>query len=202
LAEEACFIEIDILKNPIGKQDQYAAAFGGINHIKFNKNGRVDIDPIVLKGVINKPLNESLFLIWTGIKRDASNILSKQVDKIHLNKDKYEVFKELTQNFKKLIIDDDNDIMVKLGILLNESWNSKRNLEESISNIDIDNLFELIMEYGGYGGKLCGAGGGGFIAALISGSNANILKEHVGSKNIFNVNIEPLGSRIENMKFN
>ena len=78
LAEEACEIEINILGNPIGKQDQYAAAFGGLNHIIFNKNGRVEIDHLVLHNNIINEIFENSLLIWTGIQRDAASILSKQ----------------------------------------------------------------------------------------------------------------------------
>jgi D-glycero-alpha-D-manno-heptose-7-phosphate kinase len=117
LAEEACEIEITILGNPIGKQDQYAAAFGGVNHICFKKNGRVEIDHLVLQDdLINRVFQISL-LIWTGVQRSASNILQKQNEQMKKRVGEYGHISSATHELKKLILNPtDNFLEVFLWV--------------------------------------------------------------------------------------
>ena len=134
LAEEACEVEINILGNPIGKQDQYAAAFGGLNHIIFKQNGRVEIDHLALpKNLIEKIFENSL-LIWTGIQRDASSILSKQNENVVKKRAGYESLINDNKDCKKLMLNPPDDFLKQFGELLEKTWETKKTLEKTISS--------------------------------------------------------------------
>lgn len=176
LAAEACEIEIDILREPIGKQDQYAAAFGNINYIKFNKDETVDVLPLLLaKSVCNK-LEKSLNLYYIGGKRKSSDILNEQKKNIS-NEEKF-------QNLRKMVLlaDELRDALcmeniADIGKILHKGWLYKRELARNISNKDIDDIYNRAVKYGAIGGKLLGAGGAGFL--LIFAKNHNAFKKHL-----------------------
>lgn len=162
LAERACQIEIDVLKEPIGKQDQYASAFGGLNHFVFHSDGRTTVERIFLAADTIKRLEASLFLFYLGMSRSASTILQEQVG----NLAETEIFK--TQKAMvaqvgvgiELLRDGDLD---GFGRLLHEAWVMKRTLASKISDKVIDAHYERGLDAGALGGKLAGAGGGGFL---------------------------------------
>jgi D-glycero-alpha-D-manno-heptose-7-phosphate kinase len=162
LAERACHIEIDVLKEPIGKQDQYASAFGGLNHFVFHSDGRTTVERIFLAADTIKRLEASLFLFYLGMSRSASTILQEQVG----NLAETEIFK--TQKAMvaqvgvgiELLRDGDLD---GFGRLLHEAWVMKRTLASKISDKVIDAHYERGLDAGALGGKLAGAGGGGFL---------------------------------------
>ncbi len=196
LAEEACEIEIHILGNPIGKQDQYAAAFGGLNHIKFNKDGRVAIDHLVLKNNLIGEIFDNSLLIWTSIQRDASSVLSRQDN---LRKDKAFYYHSLISDVrrcKEILLDDQNKSVRTFGELLDKTWLTKKNLEDTISNPAIDEVYKAIISLGAYGGKLSGAGGGGFIFAIMPRDKQNLAFNLFGKSRILKVGHEPLGTRM------
>jgi len=144
LAEEACKIEIDILKNPIGYQDQYAVAFGGCNLIEYGKE--ITFRPFELN-------EECLLLFYTGIARKTTDVLSK----LKLNK------KILDKN-KSLVYRAGKEM---LSVLLNESWEMKKKLNPLTTNKDIDTMYQTAMSLGALGGKIIGAGGGGFLLVVV-----------------------------------
>src|SRR5208337_2470247 len=162
LAEEACHIEIDVLKEPIGKQDQYASAFGGLNQFVFHTDGTTMVQRIFLAADTIKRLEDSLFLFYLGLSRSASTILHEQAS----NLDQTKIFE--TQNAMvaqvevgiKLLQDGDLD---GFGRLLHEAWVLKKSLASKISNGVIDNYYQQGLDAGALGGKLAGAGGGGFL---------------------------------------
>ena len=196
LAEEACEVEIKLLGNPIGKQDQYAAAFGGLNHIKFKSSGRVEIDPIYVRGNLMENLFENSLLIWTGVQREASGVLSKQSKTVP---DKFEQYRSLVESCelcKSLIIDSTSDFLREFGVLLEKNWITKKGLEDSISSSPIDDIHDRLKSLGSYGGKLSGAGGGGFLFELIPHENHQAVFELFGPSMVLKVEHEPLGSRI------
>jgi D-glycero-alpha-D-manno-heptose-7-phosphate kinase len=196
LAEEACHIEINILGNPIGKQDQYAAAFGGLNHIIFKSNGRVEIDHLVLQeNMINEIFDNSL-LIWTGIQRDAAIILEKQNNSIKLNQNGYSSLIEDTLKCKELLLNPSNDFLVQFGNLLEKSWQTKKSFEKSISSSCMDELHSQVKYLGGLGGKLSGAGGGGFFYEIVPKEYKDDILNFFGNKKTLNISHEPLGSRL------
>lgn len=192
LAKEACEIEIDILGEPIGKQDQYAAAYGNINYIKFNRDETVDVSPILLTELAKKELKNSLCLYHIGGVRRSSDILNEQEENIS-NEDKF-------QNLKKMVMlaDELKEALHKgkinsTGDILHKGWLYKKELSNGISNEAIDNLYNKFMKYGAVGGKLLGAGGTGFL--LIHSENHDELRKHSGCK-VLPFSIDREGTKI------
>ena len=196
LAEEACEIEINILGNPIGKQDQYAAAFGGLNHIKFIKSGRVEIDHMVLQHNLIETLFENSLLIWTGIQREASGILSQQQLSMKNNIDLYRSLLSDVKTCKEILFERGNDAIPLFGKLLEKTWATKRSLEATISNEIINEIHEYVSALGGYGGKLSGAGGGGFMFEILPKKLFPSVFGKYGHSRVLPVCYEPSGSRI------
>lgn len=164
LAEEACKIEIEKLKRPVGKQDQYMAAFGGITKLKIGKGGLVNANQLVLPPYFVRDLENSLLIFYTGISREGKQILKSQskatknnnkrvVENLHL-------IKSIGLKIEKALVK--NDINT-FGKLMHEHWMSKRKLSSAISSSRIDHLYELGINNGALGGKIMGAGGGGFL---------------------------------------
>lgn len=176
MAAKACEIEIEKLGNPIGKQDQYAAAFGGLNFIRFNMDGSVSVSPIVMKPQTYKMLEENLVLFYTGTTRSANVILSEQKKNSDADKNIDNLLKmcQLAENMKKVL--EQNDIS-SFGDLLNEGWLLKRTLASGISNPEIDILYNKALANGATGGKLLGAGGGGFLLFYCEKEKQAKLKE-------------------------
>jgi D-glycero-alpha-D-manno-heptose-7-phosphate kinase len=158
LAEEACMIEIDILKQPIGRQDQYAAAFGGINCISFSSE-KVEVMPLKINENIIGRIEDEFSLIFTGLSRSASKILSESSDSSEL---KIKRLREIRSHalYTKTMLE--NGELKELGKLLAETWELKRELSQSVTNDTLDSLYECLLDMGANGAKLLGAGGGGF----------------------------------------
>jgi D-glycero-alpha-D-manno-heptose-7-phosphate kinase len=164
LAELACKIEIDELKEPIGKQDQYIAAFGGITEFIFHKDGSVTSNPLSITTKTIHDLEDNLVLFFTGATRSASSILKDQVDKSNLNDQKMlenlHHTKELGLRSKNALV---NGEIYKFGEIMHEHWEHKTSRSIGMSNGFIDEVYNLALKSGAVGGKLVGAGGGGFL---------------------------------------
>jgi len=164
LAELACDIEINKLKEPVGKQDQYIAAFGGISSFSFNKNDTVDIKPLNISDDTLYDLEDNLLLFFTGYSRSASIILkdqdikSKQNDEDMANN--LHRVKKLGIESKKVLESGDTRIF---GELMHEHWENKKERSVGMSNSKINDWYDIAMQNGAIGGKLVGAGGGGFL---------------------------------------
>jgi|TARA_B100001105_G_scaffold243557_1_gene224612 D-glycero-alpha-D-manno-heptose-7-phosphate kinase len=167
LAAEACRIEIDILGQPIGRQDQYAAAFGGVNAISFGKGGEVSVDPLNLPEETMAKMAEEFTLVFTGTSRSASEVLSKGADDSLIETTNLGRIREQADMARDLLECAD---LSGLGSLLNEAWQMKRGISSAVSNDILDDLYESIMSSGATGAKLLGAGGGGFF--LVHGNAA------------------------------
>ena len=162
LAREACELEIEHLKEPIGKQDQYAAAYGGLNFIEFHPNESVTVQPLVLPPAVMAELEGRLMLFYTGAQRDARTLLSKQVVSMQSNADKFATMQrmvDLAYEMRDVLAGEDLD---GFGQLLHRGWEMKRSLG-GISYARIDDCYERARAAGAIGGKLAGAGGGGFL---------------------------------------
>ncbi len=192
LAEEACEVEITLLRKSMGKQDQYAAAFGGFNQIVFNPNSTVDVRNLGNVSAYPELFN-SLFLVWTAIMRDADTILSDQVAKTEENFGNLINMTTAANELARLIESKGFDPK-SIGEMLSESWNLKKKLSEKISNSKIDALMNQCMQIGCNGGKLLGAGGGGFL--LIQTSESERLKKEFEEEVLIPVVADQLGSRI------
>lgn len=157
-AELACELEINILKEPIGKQDQYAAAYGGFNVFQFNADGTVEVDPVYIDYKVRADLEDYSMLFFTGLTRSASDVLSKQkVDLVQ----KFETYKQMSDSvltFKDSLVKGDISAMAEM---LHEGWERKKSLSEAISTTAIDELYSEARKLGVLGGKVLGAGGGG-----------------------------------------
>jgi D-glycero-alpha-D-manno-heptose-7-phosphate kinase len=162
LAEEAAYIEIDILKRPIGKQDHYATAFGGLNFIRFNADESVTIRPITPKNETLGKLFNALISFWTGISRPAESILKEQDEKNCKNGGMLIRLREQAEELMSLIYYD-NLSVDGFGKILDEGWQLKRKLASKVSNPTIDRFYAIAIKNGAIGGKISGAGGGGFL---------------------------------------
>ena len=158
LAEEACRIEIDILGQPIGRQDQYAAAFGGVNSISFGADG-VEINPVKISPYVAKRLSEEFTLVFTGTSRSASEVLSEAPDDPADKLARLRVIRGQADAARGLL---ESGNLAGMGSLIGEAWDSKRGISSGISGEEIDSLHSRIMAMGATGAKLLGAGGGGF----------------------------------------
>ena len=196
LADEACRIEIDMCREPIGMQDQYAAAFGGLNYIQFHRNGSVQVDPIVVSPFFREKLNRHLLLFYTGITRSASDILSNQC-KVLAEQDK----KVLAMHKMVAYATDLRDILYSgdfdsIGQILHENWQIKRTLTVGISSGKIDDWYNCAVKAGALGGKLLGAGGGGFLFFYAKPEKHNSIKSALSDLRCIDFTLEPRGSRI------
>lgn len=163
-AEAASELEIDILKEPIGKQDQYAASFGGFNIFQFNSDGTVKVEPIFLDFRVRSALENHLLLYFTGLTRSAASVLSDQKSKIAENFETYKKMSDSVPVFKNKILNADFKGMAEM---LHEGWLRKKTLSSKVSNSIIDNLYEAGIRAGAWGGKILGAGGGGCLLFLV-----------------------------------
>lgn len=163
LAREACKIEIDILKKPIGKQDQYIASYGGLQHIQFNSGDSVYVDPIVCKAETKKLLEKRLLLFYTGITRSADTILAKQTSNMAREKTKRAIMNKMVSLAKQMRNALNKNKLDTFGEMLRENWILKTQMADSVTNSKIDKWYTIARKNGAIGGKLLGAGGGGFL---------------------------------------
>lgn len=181
LAKEACEVEIEKLGSPIGKQDQYAAALGGLNFLRFNKDGSVSAAPIMMQAETYKQLENNLLMFYTGTTRSANEILSEQKKNI-TQEDKNQNLRKmcgLAENMKEAL--EHNDLS-HFGSILHESWELKKTLAQGISSPKIDEAYERAMDSGALGGKLLGAGGGGFLLFYCEPQHQEKLRREIGLK--------------------
>ncbi len=160
LAREACEIEIERLKKPIGVQDQYISAFGGLRFIDFHTDGSIQVEPVVLDGLVKRRLNESLLIFFTGVTRQADTILAEQQVNISQRMAILRQMKQMTYTARRELEAGNIDT---LGHLLHESWLLKKQLASRISNGVIEEAYQAARGAGALGGKILGAGGGGFM---------------------------------------
>ncbi len=172
MAELAYKIEFHDLGMPIGKQDEYASAFGGINFIKFNKNGTTEVEPLKIPREVRLRLETDVMLFFTGRTRESSKILRSQdkstKDKTGKVVDSLHAIKQVAYDVKKAIESGD---LVEFGRLLGHSWQTKKNLAQGITNPRIDRLMDIAKKNGALGGKLTGAGGGGYMMLFCEKAN-------------------------------
>jgi|SRR5687768_3028532 D-glycero-alpha-D-manno-heptose-7-phosphate kinase len=176
LAEEACHIEIDVLKQPIGKQDQYAAAFGGLNFFSFKAGGAVTVEPQRLNNGGLKHLFESILMFWTGHQRDSSSVLTEQKANTPAKMASLLRMREHAFALQELCCSQDFSIE-KFGAILDDSWRLKRGLSSKITTGEIDRWYDAAMAAGAAGGKLCGAGGGGFLLFIAKPDKHQAVRE-------------------------
>jgi len=192
LARDAVKIEVNILKEPIGKQDQYFAAYGGLKHFVFNSDETVYVEPIICYEKTRKTLGENLLLFYTGITRNANSVLKKQKESTEKKMIYLGHMKEMAQNISNALVEND---LSCLGTFLNDGWQSKKQLVDTISNPVIDFYYERGIAAGASGGKLLGAGNGGFLLFYCTPQNQAKLRNVLGLREI-SFSLEPQGSKI------
>lgn len=194
LAREACAIEIDKLNGPIGKQDQYAAAYGGLNYIRFNTDGSVYVEPVPCSTACFEQIESHSLMVYTENSRSANEILKKQKEGTGDKLETLTKMRDLASEIRSVILDG-CDIQ-HFGELLHEGWKLKRSLGFGISNPDIDHWYELGREAGAYGGRLLGAGGGGFLYFLAPPDKHRQILAALGNPKVLPVSFDRVGSRI------
>ena len=195
LAKQAIYIEQEVLKENVGSQDQILAAFGGFNKIDFNTDDSFNITPVIISKELTCKLQDHMLLFFTGLSRYASDIAKDKIANIKNN------FRELTQmkemvNEGLSILHRPSDPIKDLGKLLRESWKLKRSLSTKVSTPQIDEIYETGINAGAIGGKILGAGGGGFILFFAAPENHNKILDRL--KNLVHVtfNFDNTGSKI------
>lgn len=195
LAQDACRIEIDILGKPIGRQDQYAAAFGGTNRFVFKKGDLTERTPIEMTTAAKRRFAASLLLYYTGLTRSAEEILSRQESNLN-DPEKFRTMirmVDLVDPFMDGMADGD---MKHCGQLLSENWRLKQTMATGISNPHIDKMYATALEAGALAGKVLGAGGGGFLMLIVSRENQNRVFEAMKTYRELPFMLEESGSKV------
>ena len=194
LAKKSIFFEQKILKENVGSQDQIAVAYGGFNKIVFKRGGDFNVSKITLSKKIVKDLNKNLLLVYTGITRNAHDIAKNYIKKLDKSKSSH-ILKILNFVNEAEIILKGGDLD-DFGRLLHESWVEKKNLSSNISNSGIDNIYNFAMQNGALGGKLLGAGGGGFFLFYVPTNMQKRFLKSLKKKIIIPFNFSNEGSEI------
>jgi D-glycero-alpha-D-manno-heptose-7-phosphate kinase len=195
LAEEACHIEIDVLGQPIGKQDQYAAAFGGLNLFAFRPGGAVTVEPQRVPERVMSTVFDDVMLFWTGHQRDTASVLTEQRANTDRRLDDLDAMREQSYELAALLQRGDRSAS-DIGRLLDRGWHLKRGLASGVTNSQIDTWYDRARESGAFGGKLCGAGGGGFLMFLVEPSRQDAVRAALSDLKEVSVRHEVHGSQI------
>lgn len=194
LAEQACEIEIDILGKPIGRQDQYAAAFGGLNYIEFKANDNVSVEPVAHRPGFMHDLEQRVLILYTQQQRSADDILKKQSSG---TRDKMDVLGDMRDLARELrSVASGRGDLDEFAKLLHEGWLLKRSLGFGIATQTVDEWYEAALRAGAQGGKLLGAGGGGFLLLMAPRERHAAIKRALGHPRELPFEIDPRGSRI------
>ena len=194
LASEAGSIEVDILLRTMGKQDHFASAYGDLNIFTFNSDESVVTEPVFYTSAVRSSLERNLMLFYTEIKRDASEVLESQDKATHTKRDVLAKMRDLVNPLRDVL--SGNHDMRRFGEILHEGWLLKKSITDDISNTQIDNYYEKALQAGAIGGKLLGAGGGGFLLLYVEPENQ--VKVTAALKELFclDVRLDAGGTRI------
>jgi D-glycero-alpha-D-manno-heptose-7-phosphate kinase len=196
LAREACEIEIERCGKPIGKQDQYIAAYGGLQYIQFNPDESVYVDPVICSPETKHDLQQGMLLLYTGLTRSADGILREQSQNTHHDPCRRDSLKRITALAGKLreaLVSNDLD---SFGEILHEGWMEKKQLASGISTSQIDIWYDLARQHGALGGKVLGAGGGGFLLLYAHPERFPEIIQALPQLKPVSFKFEPQGSKI------
>lgn len=196
LAQEACRIEIEILKKPIGKQDQYIISYGGLAYLRFLADQRVEVDPIICSPATKELLQKRLLLLFTGISRSADVILSKQKKNMERDTSKIQIMKKMV-----ILADKMNDSLAQnnldeFGKLLHKNWELKKHMSNNISTKQIDTWYEIARSHGALGGKILGAGGGGYLLLYAPEESHEAIIRSLPNLAVMDIRFDDDGSKI------
>ncbi|NQV79466.1 MAG: GHMP kinase [Alphaproteobacteria bacterium] len=194
IAEEAAHVEINVLKRPMGKQDHFAAAFGGLNYIRFRSDGGVSIEPQSIDAAKVDKLFDNVLLFWTGLHRDSSEVLTEQRLNIDDRTDELEAMREQAMSLRDVV---SNGFCIdRFGELLDEGWVLKQRLASAITNERITGWYQRAKKAGAISGKLCGAGGGGFLLFVAEAARHDAIRAALSDLTEVDIGYEPRGSRV------
>jgi D-glycero-alpha-D-manno-heptose-7-phosphate kinase len=196
LGSRSCHVEIELCGEPIGKQDQYAAAFGGLNLIEFNPDDSVLVSPVIMAPEMRDLLASRLVVFYTGVTRSASGILSRQSSAVASDTQKQQALCRMVRLAYELKDELGRGNLDSFGEILDANWRLKRTLNAAISTGAIDGWYESGKAAGALGGKLLGAGGGGFLMFYASEERHDAIEQALQPLRRVPFKLEPLGSRI------
>jgi D-glycero-alpha-D-manno-heptose-7-phosphate kinase len=194
LAEEACEIEINRLGEPIGKQDQYITAYGGLCHIRFNRDETVFVDPVICTHSCKTALQDNLLMFYTGLTRRAGDILTIQKASTERKLETLTQMRDLCPQLLNVLTDGKS--LNRFGELLHTGWELKQTLVDAISNADINRYYQAARGAGAIGGKLLGAGGGGFLLFYVEPQNHESVRRGLSELMELPFKFEPQGSKV------
>lgn len=195
LAFDAIHVEQNMIGEHVGSQDQVAAAFGGLNKIEFGGSEGVFVQPVTIEGQKLQYLQDCMLFYFTGFSRFSSDIAEDQIKKTPQKLKELNAMKEMVEEAIK-IIDGRKEDLNDFGKLMHETWRIKKSLSSKISNSQIDNIYEAAIRAGALGGKICGAGGGGFILFFVPPENIKKVKQALKNLLIVPFRFENLGSHV------
>jgi len=195
LALNAIHVEQNLIKENVGSQDQTSAAFGGLNRIDFGGTSEILVKPLILPPERMERLQQFIMLFFTGQSRIATEVAKAQIENIPNKKNDLRQMMRVVDEAEKILLDK-TDRLADFGRLLHEQWLIKRGMSPQITNSGIDTIYETGMKAGALGGKLLGAGGGGFILFFVEPERQAIVRERLGNLLYVPVRLEHLGSQI------
>ena len=195
LASNAIYVEQDIVGESVGSQDQVAAAFGGLNRIEFNGKENFFVQPVTLNQRRIMELQNHLMFFFTGFSRTASKIASEQIQNTAAKSTELKALRDMVDESVN-ILNNSSENIEGFGKLLDESWKLKRSLSKRVSTSTIDDMYEVALKAGAIGGKLCGAGGGGFMLLFVSPRKQRQVKKALNKLLHVPFHFETLGSQI------
>jgi D-glycero-alpha-D-manno-heptose-7-phosphate kinase len=194
-AREAIRIEQDLLKEPVGSQDQIAAAFGGLNQIDFYQDDSFTVEPVCTSSARKLELNNNLMMFFTGFTRSASKIEGEKVKEIHNRTAELRAMREMVVEGRS-ILEDSSRNLDEFGLLLSQAWQCKRALSAGVSNPVLDDAYAAALSAGALGGKLLGAGGGGFMLFYVPAGRRDAVKEALKPMTDMSFGFENAGASI------
>jgi len=194
LALDAVHLEQDVLKETVGSQDQVMAAFGGLRHIRFPAGGDISVNPVILPPERLEEFKSHLMLFFTGINRTASDVARSYVEDIEARRRQLRLMKDLVEE-SLTILTGGRDLQA-FGQMLHEAWQAKKSLSAMVSNSEVDGLYDRARQAGALGGKLTGAGGGGFLLLFVPPAKQHDVRQALDSLIHVPFDFEPHGSDI------
>ncbi|CAD6875292.1 GHMP family kinase ATP-binding protein [Methylomonas fluvii] len=195
LARDAIHIEQNLIGENVGSQDQVSAAFGGFNRIEFHTNDTFDVAPLILPQQRQQELRQHLMLCFTGFSRIASEVAKSKIDNLKIREKELKLMRAMVDEAIALL-QDGREPIESFGKLLDASWHYKRSLSERVSTPEIDEIYNAAMDAGAIGGKILGAGGGGFLLLFAKPEKQAVIRERLNKLIHVPFNFEDSGSRV------
>lgn len=195
LAREAIRIEQEVIGEAVGSQDQVWAAYGGLNRINFSQDGSFDVQPVVIDPERRELLNDHIMLFFTGFSRIAANVEKEKIANVDSRKTQLRALGAMVDEGIQILQNRNSDI-TEIGELLNEAWRLKKEMSDKVSTSAIDDIYDAALDAGALGGKLLGAGGGGFLLLFVAPENQPAVRERLTNLTHVSEEIGSPGSRI------